>query len=100
MKKITIKSSVLTVTFAMMMTGAGERSHAGVFDQLAALANGALPAYGREQVMNFRPDLTSRQIDAGIREALVVASERVVEEVVAGSGYCLLYTSPSPRDRG
>ncbi len=70
-----------------MTLGVGERSHAGVFDQLAAMANNALPTYGRERAMSFRPDLPNRQIDAGIREALVVASDRVVQQVVADSGY-------------
>lgn len=86
MKIITIKSSVLAAVVVMTI-GVGERSHAGVFDQLAALANGVLPAYGREQALSFRPDLPKRQIDAGIREALVVASDRVVQQVVANSGY-------------
>ena len=70
-----------------MTIGVGERSHAGVFDQLAAVANSALPGYGREQAMSFRPDLPKRQIDAGLREALVVASDRVVQQVLADSGY-------------
>ena len=70
-----------------MTIGVGERSYAGVFDQLAAMANNALPTYGREQAMSFRPDLPKRQIDAGIREALVVAADRVVQQVVADSGY-------------
>jgi len=85
-KIITIKSSVLAVA-VVIMTGVGDRSHAGVFDQIAAMANSALPAYGREHALSFRPDLPKRQIDAGIREALVVASDRVVQQVVADSGY-------------
>jgi len=87
-KNIIIKSSVLSAAIVMTI-GVGERSHAGVFDQLAAMANGVLPAYGREQAMSFRPDLPKRQIDAGIREALVVASDRVVQQVVADSGYSI-----------
>jgi len=81
-KKIIIKSSVLA-TALFITIGAGERSHAGVFDQLASIADSALATYGREHAVSFRSDLPKRQIDAGIREALVVASDRVIQQLVA-----------------
>lgn len=94
MKNITIISSVTSsarasvlATAAFMIIGLGGKSHAGVFEQLAAVANSALPAYGREQALHFRPDLAKQQIESGIKEALFVASDRVVEQVVADSSY-------------
>ena len=85
-KKITIKSSVLAATLISSIS-VGNVASAGVFDQLAAVANSALPAYGRVQVMNNRPDLNSEQIESGIKEALALASDRVVAKVVAEDGY-------------
>ncbi len=86
MKRITIKSSVLALALAAI-SGMGSQASAGVFTQLVSVANSALPAYGREQLLSYRPDLDKEQISNAIREALVVASDRVVETVVAEAGY-------------
>lgn len=83
-KTITIKSTVLSV--AMISTVfVGANVQAGVFDQLAAVANSALPAYGRVQTMSVLPDLDSEQLEAGVKEVITVASDRVVANVEAGS---------------
>lgn len=83
-KKIIIKSTVLSAAMiTTLLTGAN--AQAGVFDQLAAVANSALPAYGRVQTHSAIPDLEPEQIEAGIKEIIAVASDRVVASVGAGS---------------
>lgn len=75
--KITIKSSVLSVAMITVI-GSGANAHAGVFDQIAAVANTALPGYGRVQTMSAQSELEPALIEAGIREAIAVASDRAV----------------------
>ena len=76
MKKIIIKSSVLGLALATF-TGLGGTASAGVLEQMAAVANGALPAYGQDQMLSVKPELTDKQIAIALREALTVAAGRV-----------------------
>lgn len=69
------------------VTGYGVSASAGVFDQLAAVANSALPAYGRDYMANTRPDLSKEEIATGIKEAIVLGSNRVAEMVTEKGGY-------------
>lgn len=86
MIKINIKSTVAAFTLATL-TGLGNVSSAGVFDQLVSAANGALPSYGREHSVGYRPDLENEQIAAAIREALSVSSDRVAKNVLSDAAY-------------
>jgi len=77
-KKIIIKSCGQTVVLVSLL-GLSGISSAGVFEQLAAVANSALPAYGRVQTMSPRPELKDHQIESAIRQALRLAADRTVQ---------------------
>ena len=86
MKKITIKSSVIALALTAT-AGFGGNASAGIFDQLASVANSALPAYGRDYMANTRPDLTEQEIATGIKQAMELGSDRVAETVTEEGGY-------------
>jgi len=75
-KKIIIKSSVLLVLLCATIVGSSS-ARAGVFAQLAAVANSALPTYGRAMSHTVHHGLRAEQIEAGIREVIIVAGDRV-----------------------
>jgi len=85
-KIIKIKSSVIALTLTAG-TGFGMPASAGVFDQLAAVANSALPAYGRDYLMNYRPDLSEELLASGIRELIEIGSARVVASLTKEGAY-------------
>ncbi len=60
------------------------QAQAGVFDQMAAVANSALPAYGRVLSQSSHKNLEPAQIEAAIREAAALASDRVATKSAAG----------------
>lgn len=60
-----------------MAVGSAANAQAGVFEQLAAVANSALPTYGRVLSRSSHSGLETEQIEAGIREAITVAGDRV-----------------------
>lgn len=69
----------------MITIAVGTNVQAGVFDQLAAVANSALPAYGRVQMHAAVPDLAPEQLEAVLKEIIDVSSDRVVARVAAES---------------
>ena len=88
---VTIIRLVNTIIFpvalvAVVVGGSVQTSHAGVFDNLMNAANGALPTYGREGARGDRPDLSSAEISAGMREALNIGADNVSARFVL-NGY-------------
>lgn len=67
--------------------GIGANAQAGVIDQLVAVTNiSSLPLHdGVPRPTSYRPDLNNSQIEAGIVEAVVVASDRIVAKAGRGN---------------
>lgn len=66
---------------------ATQSPHAGMLDSLVNAANGALPGYGRESALNNRQALSATEIEEGLREALSVGVDNVLERLSAKNGY-------------
>lgn len=79
---IKTKSTVVlaAISTAVFLLGA-QHSRAGVFDNLASVANGALASYGREATQMERASLSSDEIDAGLRQALIVGCANIVDRL-------------------
>jgi len=61
--------------------------HAGVFDDIFDAANGALPGYGREIARSNRQNLSEKEIDSALREALIVGVNNVWKRLSEENGY-------------
>ncbi len=84
MKKI-IRTS--TVAVATLLTTFSLSVSAGLFDNLADVADGALAAYGQGAEHRDRRDLTATEIDDGLREALVVSASVAGERLSRRDSY-------------
>lgn len=80
-KKIAVTS--LLATFA----GFSATSSAGLFDNLADVAGGALATYGHTGEHRDRRDLTTAEIDKALREALLVSARSASEQLSRREGY-------------
>jgi len=78
-----ISATLLTAQVIVFAIGcACTTANASVFEQLAAVANSALPTYGRVQSASYHPELRQDQIDLAIRQAMRLGSDRAVYRVV------------------
>lgn len=57
-----------------------------MFDNIVDAANGALATYGRADAPSRRTDLTSSEVNAALREVLIIGCDNVVRRLQA-SGY-------------
>ena len=54
---------------------------------------------GKKELVTKVSDKTG-QLQSGVSEVLESLLETITSELAKGNNICLLYTSPSPRDRG
>lgn len=82
---LTIKKIKLAVISTTLCLGVSH-TQASVLENLAEVANSALPSYGRTDAPGQRIDLSNREIDQALRELLTIACHNVADRL-ARYGY-------------